>query len=254
MKKFAVVACLSLLFSFNAVNAQSYWTSGGEIIFSSADYRDSTNTKISGPPRFTLFFHFNYKYNIDMGKYFGLAAGVSMKNVGFITEDETFNVPGSNTGPTKYDKIKRRSYTFGVPVMLKIGNMKKDKFLALGAEYDVFFHFKEKTFVNGQKFKRKQFLSDETNRFVPSVFVGLQLSKFGMIKFQYYLDDFLNQDFRTAGLGLTPYAGTQSKMMYVSWSGNVRMNDVKKTKIKDKKNDSEYSAMNSFLKKVKVAY
>lgn len=255
MKKFTIVACLCFLFSVNAVQAQKYWTSGGEIIFSFADYRDSTNAKITGPPRFTLFFHFNYSYNVDLGKRLGVAAGVSMKNVGFITTNETFNIPGSATGPLTYDKIKRRSYTFGVPVMLKIGNMKKDKFLALGAEYDVFFHFKEKAFINGNKLKRKQFLSDETNRFIPSVFVGLQLWKYGMIKVQYYLDDFLNQEFKTTGL--TPYAGTQSRMMYVSWSGNIRMKDVKKAKDKkDKKEkkDSEYSAMNSFLKRVKVTY
>jgi len=250
MKKAVVFACIGFLISFNVVKAQ-YWTSGGEIIFSFADYRDSNNTKFTGPPRFTLFFHFNYKYNIDLGNNVGIAAGVSMKNVGFITAGETFTRPGTVV-PVKYDKIKRRSYTFGIPIMLKLGNMKKDKFLALGAEYDLFFHFKEKTFLNGNKDKRKAFMSDETKRFVPSVFVGLQLWKYGMLKVQYYLDDFLNQEYVAGNSGATPYAGTTSKMMYVSWSGNIRTESVKKKNFK--KSESEYSAMNALLKNIKVGY
>lgn len=251
MKKFIVLVCLGMLCSMNAVKAQ-YWTSGGEIIFSFADYRDSMNTRLTGPPRFTLFLHMNYKYNVDIGKHMGIAAGIGMKNVGFITTDEVFTIPGSTAGPVKYDKIKRRTYSIGIPVMLKVGNMKKDKFLALGVAYDLFFHFKEKTFLNGNKNKRKDFMSNETNRFVPSVFVGLQLWKYGMLKFQYYLDDFLNQDYVAGNSGATPYAGTTSQMMYVSWSGNVRLKKIKDVDFKKKA--TEYSAMNTLLKNIKVGY
>jgi len=239
--------------SFNAAKAQ-YWTSGGEIIFSWADYRDSASTRITGPPRFTMFLHLNYNYHLDLGKHLGLATGLSMKNVGFITTDETFTIPGSTGGPITYDKIKRRSYTLGIPLMLKIGNMKKDKFLALGAEYDLLFHFKEKAFINGNKLKRKGFMSNETELFIPSVFVGLKLWKFGMIKFQYYLDDFLNKDFTTKA-GEKPYAGTTSQMMYVSWTGYLRMKKVDKSKLKKKKkSDPEYSANTTLLKNIKIGY
>lgn len=250
MKKFLFLAIMALLFGANKTSAQ-YWTEGGEIIFSFADYTDSAGNKITGPPRFTIFLHINYKYNIDLGKNLGLAFGGSMKNIGWVTKDETYALASNMSDVRPYDKIKRRSYTIGVPVMLKIGNMKKDRFLALGAEYELLFHFKEKRFIGGEKLKRKVWFSDETNRFLPSVFVGLQMSKFGMIKFQYYLDDFLNTDYKNTA-GEMPYAGRTSQMMFVSWMGNIRADQVNKENLKRKKDDKEYSAR--LLKRVRTNY
>ena len=230
MKKYLAFICLLFLLAGSA-KAQ-YWTNGGEIIFSWADYRDSNDTKISGPPRFTVFLHLNYNYNIDLGRNLGFALGLGMRNIGFITRNETFLSPGEESNqPLQYSKIKRRSYSLGVPFMLKIGNVKKDRFLALGAEYEMFFHFKEKLFRNGNKIKRKEFMSDEVNRFVPSVFVGLQFSDVGMIKVQYYLADFFNTDYkysRDGGLTyIRPYANTTSQMFFISYKFNIRMEKIK---------------------------
>jgi len=73
-----------------------------------------------------------------------------------------------------------------------------------------------------------------------------------MFKVQYYLDDFFNQDYVAGNSNDTPYAGTKSQMMYISWAGNIRMKKVKDVKLKKK--PSEYSAMNTLLKNVKVGY
>lgn len=250
MKKALIILLLTVLFPLGS-KAQ-YWTSGGEIIFSWANYKDST-TQLTGPPRFTIFLHLNYKYNLDLGKHIGLAAGIGMRNMGFITRNETFTRPGTGEVAVKYEKIKRRSYTIGVPVMLKLGNMKKDRFLAIGAEYEWLFHFKEKAFANGEKKKRKAFNSDETARFLPSVFVGLQLSDFGMLKFQYYLDDFLNKDY-VDNTGYKPYADTQSQMMMISWLGNVRMKKYKKAGIGEKRRKDELNAFNQLTKGITIKY
>ncbi len=250
MKKYLFLTALACTLSTNKGSAQ-YWTSGEEIIFSFADYRDSAGVKTSGPPRFTLFLHLNYKYNIDLSKSLGVALGLSMKNVGWITKNETYALASDMSNVKTYDKIKRRSYTLGVPIMIKIGNMKKDKFLALGAEYELLFHFKEKRFIGGEKLKRSNWMSDETKRFLPSVFVGLQVSKWGMIKFQYYLDDFLNTSYKNS-LGETPYVGKTSRMMFVSFMGNMRDEQLKKPTKKPK--DKEFSAHARALKNIRLTY
>lgn len=250
MKQYLFVMALACMLWTNKASAQ-YWTSGGEVIFSFADYRDSAGSKISGPPRFTLFLHLNYKYNYDLSNSLGFAYGLGMKNVGWITTDETYALASDMSNVKTYDKIKRRSYTLGVPLMIKIGNMKKDKFLALGAEYELLFHFKEKRFIGGEKLKRSNWMSDETKRFLPSVFVGLQVSKWGMIKFQYYLDDFLNTSYKNA-LGETPYVGKTSRMMFVSLMGNTRIDGI--TKKEKPKDDKELSAQARALKNIKLTY
>lgn len=250
MKKYLVLTALACIFLTNKSTAQ-YQTSGGEIIFSFADYRDSTGMKTSGPPRFTVFLHLNHKYNIDLTNSMGLAFGLSVKNVGWITNNETYALASDMSNVKTYEKVKRRSYTVGVPIMIKLGNLKKDRFIAFGAEYELLFHFKEKRFLGGQKLKRSNWMSDETNRFLPSVFVGLQTNDWGMIKFQYYLEDFLNSSYKNQ-LGEMPYAGKTSQMMYISWMGNVRNDKAKKPG--KKKDEKERSVQARLLKTIKLNY
>ncbi|MDX5319891.1 MAG: hypothetical protein LPK45_02395 [Bacteroidota bacterium] len=230
---------------------EKFWTSGGEIMFSSADYIDS-GQRYQGPPRFQLFLHFNAIYNVDFGKRVGIGMGFTLKNLGFVTNDEPFSVPGSGEEEKTYDKIKRRSYTIGVPVMLKIGDLKKSRYLVIGGEYDMLFHFKEKRFISGQKFKRKQWFSSETNRFVPAFFVGFQVNKVGMVKVQYYLDNFLNPEFEERS-GNRPYANTESRIVYLSWTGNLRTSDVNKNDIKPKAKPKDSYAAYKAMKKLKRA-
>jgi hypothetical protein len=72
-------------------------------------------------------------------------------------------------------KIKRRSYPLAVPLALKFGNMKKDQFFFAGGEYEWTFLYKQKLFIDGEKFKHREWTSDRVNAFLPSVFAGIQL-------------------------------------------------------------------------------
>jgi hypothetical protein len=92
-------------------------------------------------------------------------------------------------------KIKRRSYPLAVPLALKFGNMKKDQFFFAGGEYEWTFHYKQKLFIDGEKFKHREWTSDRVNAFIPSVFAGVQLPKGLRVKVKYYMDDFLNPGF-----------------------------------------------------------
>jgi hypothetical protein len=212
---------LLLLLAFLPARAQkNYWSTGGEMIFSWADYKDSGQV-FTGPPRFTIFFHLGARYNIDFGKYAGIATGIGMRNIGFITKGEAPDT-----------KIKRRSYTLGVPLYLKFGNMTARKYMMIGGEYEMTFHYKFKRFVNGDKVEKVMgWFSEKTNRFLPSVFVGYNYKNVA-IKFQYYLDDFLNRDYREGTA--QPYALTESRMFFVALMANVYNDRSKPNRNKNK--------------------
>ncbi len=240
---FLLGACLlSAGFCSERLNAQSsYWSAGTELIVGFAQF-DSADRSISGRPRLSLFFHMNMLRNHDFGKHFGLAYGFAAKNIGFTRLNEHLY---SNENPDNipfYEKTKRRSWVLGVPVMIKIGNLDRNRFFFMGAEYDWLFHFKEKRWLNGNKQKRSTWFSEETQLFLPSVFAGFQVSRRTMVKFQYYLDDFLNRDYvlNTPNGFIKPYADYTSRLFYVSIQRNVVLN--KKVRKKIKLNDRQARA------------
>jgi len=224
MKKALFLFILGIVLGGSSSQAQeSYWTSGGELIVGFANY-DSAGKNISGRPRLSFFFHINAIRNTDFGNNFGIGYGIAARNIGFTKLDEYLH---SNEDPSNvpfYEKTKRRSWTLSVPVMIKLGNFKKNRFLFTGAEYSMLFHFKEKRWLNGNKQKRTAWFSDETNRFIPSVFAGFQFSRRYAIKFQYYLDDFLNRDYilRSNSGDIKPYENYNSQLFYVSIQHNFR--------------------------------
>jgi len=176
-----------------------YRSSGSEIIFSGADV-SYNNTDVNANMRFTSFFHAEQMLNVDFGKYVGVFTGLGLRNIGFITDDLYQNVGFLGIDENHVDwnkeiKIKRRSYSMGVPLALKIGSMKKDMFFFAGGEYEWTFHYKQKLFIDGEKFKFSEWGSDRVNAFLPSVFAGVQLPKGMRVKVKYYMDDFLNPGF-----------------------------------------------------------
>ncbi|MEX0980924.1 MAG: hypothetical protein WD577_04240 [Bacteroidales bacterium] len=179
---------------FSQVNM--YRSSGAELIFSGADVRFN-NTNVNANMRFTSFFHAEQMLNVDFGRFVGLFTGLGMRNIGFITEDLYQNVGFLNIDENDADwnqetKIKRRSYSLGVPLALKAGSMKKGLFFFAGGEYEWTIHYKQKLFIDGEKIKFSEWGSDRVNAFLPSVFAGVQLPKGMRVKFKYYMDDFLN--------------------------------------------------------------
>jgi hypothetical protein len=195
----ATILALTIISTETFAQGRIYRSGGGEIILSGADVRFN-NTQVNNNMRFTLFFHTQQMVNFDLTNFLGLYTGLAIRNVGLITEDLYQNVGFSgidNTHPNwnKSTKIKRRSYSLGFPLAVKLGAIKKQYFLYAGGEYEWMFHYKQKLFIDNNKTEYKEWGSDRVNPWIPSVFAGVQFPGGLNLKVKYYLDDFLNTDF-----------------------------------------------------------
>ncbi|MEZ5071450.1 MAG: hypothetical protein R2751_10895 [Bacteroidales bacterium] len=189
-----------------STHAQGFSTrSAGEIIFSNANVT-LNQAEVNTNTRFTLFFHTQQQFHLDATNNIGLFTGISVRNIGLITEDRYQNLGFTGVDNThehwnKTAIIKRRSYSLGVPLALKLGSFSKNFFLYGGGEIEWMFHYKQKLFLDDNKTKFKEWGSDRVNPFIPSVFAGIQFPKGVNLKFKYYLENFLNQDFRGTDFG-----------------------------------------------------
>ncbi len=209
MKRLYLLLAIVMLIATLETNAQKiYHTNGGEIILSGADVSYS-GMSINSNLRFTAFFHTQHFLNLDLGNNIGLMTGLGIRNMGFITEDLMQNIGFldiDNTHPDfgKSVKLKRRSYSAGFPIALKLGSFSKHFFLFGGYEWEWMFHYKQKLFIDDEKIKEKEWTSDRVNTWVPSVFGGIQFPQGFRLKFRYYMNDFLNSDF--TGTDFNEYA------------------------------------------------
>jgi hypothetical protein len=113
-------------------------------------------------------------------------------------------------------RIKQRVYTVGIPAAFKVGNMSGTN-LALGAEAEFAFAYKQKVFVNNEKAKTTEWFSDRTNIFLPSAFAEIRTKQGGYIKFKYYLTDFLAEGKQKVNVTNVSYNPTKSQMFYLSF-------------------------------------
>jgi hypothetical protein len=125
-----------------------------------------------------------------------------------------------------YEKVKRRSYTFGVPLSFKFGNFDKNIYFFAGGEMELLFHYKEKYWLNDVKYKSKEWFSNKTERWAPSVFGGVQFPGGGYIKFKYYFNDFLNHDYVDSVYDFTSL--TKTSMWYISVGWRFKTRSTKK--------------------------
>jgi len=215
MKRIYVFLFFSLVL-FNAnVNAQTriYPVTTWEYIFSGADIEadiDGSNLSVNNNMRFTAFFHLGQNWHFDFSNKVGLYTGFAFRNVGLIIEDSKY----SDKPEVDYSKVKRRSYNFGVPLSFKFGNFDKHLFIYGGAEIELMFHYKEKYWVDGVKYKSKEWFSNKTERWAPSAFVGVQLPGGFNIKYKYYFNNFLNHSYKDSHTDFTSL--TNSKIWYIS--------------------------------------
>lgn len=202
------------MFSSMAMKAQmrTYVTSGGEMIFSFATINNN-NINPNNIVRFSPVFNLQVYGNFDFSKNFGLIAGGSIRNIGFING----NTDANNSGVKK----KYRNYNLGIPVGIKIGNLNK-LFIYGGYEIEFPFHYKEKTFINGSKqgTKVSEWFSARTPTLYHSVFAGIQFPYGMSLKFKYYLTGFFNEGFSeiTNGATVMPYKGYEANVFYFSLS------------------------------------
>lgn len=205
MKRYLLILTLALVFiSIEAQNRRIYYSTGSEVIFSGANV-DFNGTDVNTNMRFTLFFHTQQLINFNLSDNIGLYTGLAIRNVGLIMEDLYQNVgyDVDNTNPdyNKNTKIKHRSYSLGFPLAIKVGSFDKNFFFYAGGEYEWMFAYKQKKFIDGEKYKFTQWNSDRVNTWSPSLFAGVQLPYGFNLKFKYYLKDFLNQDFTGQDFG-----------------------------------------------------
>jgi hypothetical protein len=137
------------------------------------------------PIRFTAIPFLGLNVNYDFGDNVGLYTGLNIKNIGFIEKSKN---PDST--------VKRRVYTIGVPLGLKIGKIKYGNYLILGVGADFPFNYKEKGFTDrGNKTKFNEWFSDRTVRIMPYAFIGVHLNPVLTFKLQYYPSNFMNPDY-----------------------------------------------------------
>jgi hypothetical protein len=160
--------------------------------------------------RFTAFLHLGMNLNYDFSRNFGMYTGLNIKNIGFIEK------MGDST-------IKRRTYTFGIPLGLKIGRLDNGNYLLLGGGLDFPFNYREKGFVNrGDKDKFNEWFSSRTPAVMPYVFVGANLRPGFVFKLQYYPGNFMNPDFTTMqnGVSMQPYKGYDVHLLLLTFGFN----------------------------------
>ena len=225
---------LFFVFSFQGLKAQAdfYTTNGGEIIFSLADV-GYNGMEVNDNMRFTMFFHAQRMWNLDVTNFLGFYTGAGIRNIGFITEDLYQNsgfLGINNTHPdwNKTVTMKRRSYALSFPLAVKVGQMKK-LFVYAGGSYEWMFHYKQKLFIDGQKYKFSEWMSDRVNPWVPSVFAGVQFPGGFNLKFKMYRDDFLNREFSGIDFGenVDYTSFDKTNIFYISFTTVINKDRVK---------------------------
>jgi hypothetical protein len=196
--------------------AQFYKENSGEIIFAFSDV-EKNGIQIPTKMRFTFFFHAGQNWHLDFTNNLGFFTGYGIRNIGIITEE------GNAV-------FKRRTYSLGVPLALKMGSFKNHLYVYGGGEYELFFHYKQKQFIDGNKSKQSEWFSARTKRLAPSFFAGIQFPRGINLKFKYYPENFLNTNFRGYDFGsnvdYSDYNKTQ--LFYFSLSFSFKNQDLKK--------------------------
>ena len=136
--------------------------------------------------RYSAFFHLGEQFHLNFGTSFGLYTGIGVRNIGMINRlNDTV-------------KVKQRVYALGIPVAIKLGDMQKRVYAALGAELELFFNYKQKTFLGsgrGDKVEKfNEWFSDRTPLLNPSLFLEFKFKKGTYLKLRYYPLNFLVAD------------------------------------------------------------
>ena len=134
-------------------------------------------------PRFTAVVNFGFSFHYDLSDHFGLMSGIGLKNMGFIDKinDTT---------------IKHRVYSIGIPLGIKIGDLRNRNFVFLGGGLDFPFNYRQKRFVErSEKQKYNEWFGKQTPGVLPFVFAGYSWDPGITLKLQYYPTHFLNENY-----------------------------------------------------------
>ncbi|NDC39951.1 MAG: hypothetical protein EBZ77_00095 [Chitinophagia bacterium] len=143
--------------------------------------------------RFSYLFNAGISAHYDISRTAGVFSGLHLQNLGFIEKSGDYT-------------IKRRVYTIGVPVGIKVGDMSAHgAYWYAGAGLDIPINFKEKKFITrNNKAKLNEWFSDRTPAVMPYMFVGYKFKSQLSLKLQYYPGNFLNTSYENSN-GIRPY-------------------------------------------------
>jgi hypothetical protein len=203
------------VYSYNA-KAQFSKENSGEFIFAFSQVEKNA-IEIPTKMRFTLFFHLGQNLHYDLTNNLGFFTGYGIRNIGIVTKESDI-------------LFKRRTYSLGVPLAIKMGSFKNHVYFYTGGEYELFFHYKQKLYVGGNKSKQSSWFSNRTKRFAPSFFAGIQFPGGINLKFKYYPENFLNTSFKGYDFGVpVDYADfNKTQLFYIAVSFNFKSKDFKK--------------------------
>lgn len=154
-------------------------------------------------PRFTAIVNFGFSFHYDLNEHFGFLSGIGLRNMGFIDKY------GDST-------VKRRVYSLGIPLGVKLGDLRNRNFVIAGGGLDIPFNYREKGFVRrGDKTKFNEWFSERTPHVMPFVFAGYSFNPGFILKLQYYPGNFLNQDF-IDNMGGKPYTDYDVHLLLLS--------------------------------------
>lgn len=214
MKNFLIIfsfCCLTAVSGFS--QSKTYWSSGGEMIFSFANITDK-GVDASSNLRWAPVFNLQGTLNNDFNNKFGVFTGLAFRNVGYIYDNYTERTSEANTYKKKF-----RSYNVSLPVGIKIGDLDNVFFYA-GYEVDLPFLYKEKTFYMGDKIdKITGWFSKRQELFQHGIVAGVQFPYDFNLRFKYYISEFHNQSF-TESNGIKPYQGLESHIFFFSLGYN----------------------------------
>ena len=188
ISRLIIVGCF--LLTINVAHAQFYTTAGAEMIFSFANVTEN-GTELESRMRWSPVFNFGVHAHYDVAKSVGFFSGLKIKNIGFIYQN------------AENKKVIQRTYNLAIPVAIKVGNL--EKFFAYGGyQFELPFHYKYKTWDSsdrsGAKTKFTNFFSDATPAVVHSIIGGVQFPGGINLKFQWYLNNFINPDYSRNGV------------------------------------------------------
>lgn len=236
MKRLISLSIFSiLLVTAGFSQTKTYFSSGGEMIFSFAAIEDKGNNE-SSVIRWSPCFNLQSMVNADFNKNIGIFSGIAVRNVGYIYDNYKVYNSARLVNETSYTTVKKkfRTYNLAIPLGIKIGNLEK-MFFYCGYEAEFPFHYKEKTFDSeNDKTKKTEWFSDRVMKLQHGFLVGIQFP-YGMnLKFKYYLSNFNNQEF-VDNNGNMPYKDLKANVFYFSLSSSLFKNFDYESPIPDKK-------------------
>ncbi len=199
----------------NKSGKKVYTQSVSDLLFGFSDCVDTANHALKNGVRTTYVFNYGQFLHIDVSNALGFVTGLSVRNVGIKTFDETIQ-------NFEYDKVKRRVFALGGSFAVKAGSFSNHSFVYAGGEYEMAFHYRQKLYAKSSNKLEKQgeWLSSATQRFLPSVFVGYQLPSNFNFQVKYYFDDFLNHSYKGDLGDFTVFKKSQLICLAISYQIN----------------------------------